>query len=127
MAGILGALGAMMTFMGDQLITLNHLGGIRLKYYSIWLCLLMTGGFALMHDIECVGANMYKVSFCVYGLGYAWDDSVYGIGERALVHEYPEYFSEVRPYGTAVFTAEDLLDRSSWKLVSLVMDWDRWW
>jgi len=48
LSGVLGALGAIMAFMGDQLITLNHLGGIRLKYYSIWICLLMTGGFALM-------------------------------------------------------------------------------
>ena len=48
LSGVLGALGAMLAFMGDQLITMNHLGGIRLKYYSIWICLLMTGGFALM-------------------------------------------------------------------------------
>ena len=48
LAGVLGALGALLAFMGDQLITMNHLGGIRLKYYSIWICLLMTGGFAMM-------------------------------------------------------------------------------
>jgi len=48
LSGVFGALGAIMAFMGDQLITLNHLGGIRLKYYSIWICLLITGGFALM-------------------------------------------------------------------------------
>jgi len=48
MSGMLGALGALLAFMGDQLITMNHLGGIRLKYYSIWICTLMTGGFALM-------------------------------------------------------------------------------
>lgn len=85
------------------------------------------GGFALMHRIDCVGVNKYKVSFCVYGQGYAWDESVYGIGERALVHEHPEYFGETRPRGTAVFYAEDLKDRSSWKLESLVMDWQIWW
>lgn len=48
MSGVLGAIGALLAFMGDQLITMNHLGGIRLKFYSIWLCLLMTGGFGLM-------------------------------------------------------------------------------
>lgn len=48
LSGMLGALGATLAFAGDQLITLNHLGGIRLKYYSIWLCLLMTSGFAMM-------------------------------------------------------------------------------
>ena len=48
LSGMAGALGAMLAFAGDQLITVTHLGGIRLKYYSIWVCLLMTGGFALM-------------------------------------------------------------------------------
>jgi len=48
LSGALGAFGAVLTFAGDQLITMTHLGGIRLKYYSIWLCILMTGGFALM-------------------------------------------------------------------------------
>ena len=48
LSGVLGALGALLAFAGDQLITMTHLGGIRLKYYSIWVCLLMTGGFALM-------------------------------------------------------------------------------
>lgn len=48
LSGVLGVLGTLCAFMGDQLITMTHLGGIRLKYYSIWVCLLMTGGFALM-------------------------------------------------------------------------------
>lgn len=48
LAGVAGALGAVLAFMGDQLITITHLGGIRLKYHSIWVCLLMTGGFTLM-------------------------------------------------------------------------------
>ena len=81
------------------------------------------GGFAGMHRIDCVGVNKYKVEFCVYGMGYGWDESVYGLGEGELWRQHPEYVGESRPYGTAVFTAEDLLDRSSWKLVSLVMDW----
>lgn len=46
--GVLSALGAVLAFMGDELITMNNLGGIRLKYHSIWVCLLMTGGFTLM-------------------------------------------------------------------------------
>ena len=45
---MLGALGAIFAFMGDALITVYNLGGIRLKYHSIWVCLLITGGFALM-------------------------------------------------------------------------------
>lgn len=48
LSGIAGALGAILAFAGDQLITMTQLGGIRLKYHSIWVCLLMTGGFTLM-------------------------------------------------------------------------------
>lgn len=47
-SGAAGALGAILVFMGDQLITMTQLGGIRLKYQSIWVCMLMTGGFTLM-------------------------------------------------------------------------------
>lgn len=56
-AGVLGALGALLTFMGDELITITQLGGIRLKYYAIWVCLLMTGGcFAML-----LGTWMYAL------------------------------------------------------------------
>lgn len=47
-SGVACALGAILAFAGDQLITMTQLGGIRLKYHSIWVCLLMTGGFTLM-------------------------------------------------------------------------------
>ena len=46
--GVLGALGAILAFLGEELITVNNLGGIRLKYHSIWVCLLTIGGFTLM-------------------------------------------------------------------------------
>lgn len=48
LCGVLSALGAGLAFMGDQLITITHLGGIRLKYHSIWVCLFMTAGYASM-------------------------------------------------------------------------------
>ena len=48
LSGILSALGAGCAFLGDELITLHNLGGIRLKYYSIWVCLLLTAGFTMM-------------------------------------------------------------------------------
>ncbi len=48
LSGALSALGAILAFMGDELTNLKNLGGIRLKYHAIWVCLLMTGGFALM-------------------------------------------------------------------------------
>lgn len=47
-AGALSALGAILAFLGDELITIKNLGGIRLKYYSIWVCLLIVGGYFLM-------------------------------------------------------------------------------
>ncbi|MBR4038642.1 MAG: hypothetical protein IKJ11_00920 [Clostridia bacterium] len=48
LSGVMSALGAVSAFLGDELITLHNLGGIRLKYYSIWVCLLLSAGFALM-------------------------------------------------------------------------------
>ena len=47
-SGVLSAAGAMLAFFCDELITIKNLGGIRLKYYSIWVCLLMIGGYFLM-------------------------------------------------------------------------------
>ena len=46
--GVLGALGAALAFLGEELITVSNLGGIRLKYHSIWVCLMTVGGFTLM-------------------------------------------------------------------------------
>jgi len=48
LSGIASALGAILAFLGDELIILHNLGGIRLKYHSIWVCLLLCAGFALM-------------------------------------------------------------------------------
>lgn len=48
LCGMLSAAGAVLAFLGDQLITITHLGGIRLKYHSIWVCLFMTAGYACM-------------------------------------------------------------------------------
>ena len=48
LSGLLSALGAILAFLGDELITIHNLGGIRLKYHSIWVCLLLSVGFSLM-------------------------------------------------------------------------------
>jgi len=48
LSGVASALGATLAFLGDELITIHNLGGIRLKYHSIWVCLLLSAGFALM-------------------------------------------------------------------------------
>ncbi|MFR2020485.1 MAG: hypothetical protein ACLS6G_08280 [Christensenellales bacterium] len=42
------ALGATGTFLGDGLMAANALGGIRLKYESVWEWLLLCGGLTLM-------------------------------------------------------------------------------
>lgn len=85
------------------------------------------GGFAQASEIERLGPQDYRVIFSVYGQGMAWDESVYGMGERALAHEHPEYFSKYQPRGSAVFTVGEggsLSDRSGWKLKSLCLDWE---
>ena len=48
LSGMASALGAILAFFGDELITIHNLGGIRLKYHSIWVCLLLSVGFVLM-------------------------------------------------------------------------------
>ena len=47
-SGVTSMLGALLAFLSDELITLSDLGGIRLKYHSIWVCLLLMLGFMLM-------------------------------------------------------------------------------
>ena len=48
LSGVACAAGALLAFMGDQLITITNLGGIRLKYHSVWVCITEIVGFALM-------------------------------------------------------------------------------
>ena len=47
-AAMLRALGATGMFLGDRLMAVNALGGIRLKYESVWEWLLLCGGLTLM-------------------------------------------------------------------------------
>ena len=47
-AAILRAAGAVGAFFGDRLIAVSALGGIRLKYESVWEGLLLGGGLTLM-------------------------------------------------------------------------------
>lgn len=48
LSGVMSAAGAMGAFLGELLIYMIHLGGIRLKYQDLWVCLLEISGFALM-------------------------------------------------------------------------------
>lgn len=95
-----------------------------------YLCWQETGGhvpygFALVNGADNMGDGRYRVSFCVYGMGMKWDNEVYSMDERSLVHEMPEYFSNIRPYGDAVINVNggNLMDRSTWTLERLAMDW----
>lgn len=82
------------------------------------------GGFAQMRYIERVGANQYRVTFTVHGVYGDWDESVFAMTSEELYTQHPEYTGSYRPIGSAVFTAKDLSDRSTWKLDWICMDWD---
>ena len=45
---MLRAAGTVAAFLGDRLIASGALGGIRLKYESVWEGLLLCGGLSLM-------------------------------------------------------------------------------
>ena len=47
-AAVVRAAGAVGAFLGDRLIAVSALGGIRLKYESVWEGLLLCGGLTLM-------------------------------------------------------------------------------
>ena len=47
-AAMLRAAGTVAAFLGDRLIASGALGGIRLKYESVWEGLLLCGGLSLM-------------------------------------------------------------------------------
>lgn len=47
-AAVMRALGAAGAFLGDRLMATSALGGIRLKYESVWEWLLLCGGLTLM-------------------------------------------------------------------------------
>ena len=47
-AAMLRAAGAVSVFLGDRLMAVSALGGIRLKYESVWEWLLLCGGLTLM-------------------------------------------------------------------------------
>ena len=81
------------------------------------------GGFAQMNYIERVGAEQYRVVFSVYGMYSGWDDSVFAMSRDELFTQHPEFTGSYRPAGSAVFTAADLLDRGTWKLDWICLDW----
>lgn len=45
---ILGAVGALLAFVADRMVTLTELGGIRLRFAPLWIGLSLEGGYLLM-------------------------------------------------------------------------------
>jgi len=81
-------------------------------------------GFALMHYFERVGEEQYRVTFTVHGMGGAWDDDVYAMDAAGLAEAHPEHMGKYQPRGSAVFTAPDIYDMTTWEIDWLCMDWE---
>lgn len=71
-------------------------------------------GFAHVTSIVPFGSNRYFVSFMVFGGGYFWDNSVMSASIEELVLSFGDpYFC-----GSAMIHADELSDRSTYKLIS---------
>lgn len=71
-------------------------------------------GFAHVVSICPIGEDKYFVSFMVFGGGEAWDNSVMD----DTLDEVEAQFGHPNGYGAAIVHAEDLSDRSTYKMVS---------
>ncbi len=83
------------------------------------------GGFCILHSIQDMGEGRFRAGFCVYGVGMSYDDDVYRLDERSLVHEAPQYYQERSIYGDAVIDTRNgkLSDHSEWVLERWAIDW----
>lgn len=83
------------------------------------------GGFCIFHTIEDMGEGRFRIGFCVYGVGMSYDDDVYRLDERSLVHEAPQYCQERSIHGDAVIDTRNgkLSDHSEWVLERWAIDW----
>ena len=81
------------------------------------------GGFARMQYFERVGDEQYRVTFTVHGSGCSWDESVFSMTTDELAG-HPEYMGKYQPRGSAVFTAPDIFDMSTWEIDWICMDWE---
>jgi len=71
-------------------------------------------GFAHTLDIVPCGDNFYYVSFLIFGGGNFWENSVMSASIDDIIAEFGEYAG----FGCAQIYAEDLSDRSTYKMVS---------
>lgn len=82
-------------------------------------------GFAAVTEAKDMGGGRYRVDFEVHGMGMAWDGDVHAMSLQALAEKRPELCTDDAPRGNAVIDVGNgsLMDRSTWTLDRLVMDW----
>jgi len=71
-------------------------------------------GFAHTISLCPIGNNRYFASFMVFGSGEPWENDVLDDGLNEIIENYGPPFS----YGSALVYAENLADRSSYKMIS---------
>jgi len=71
-------------------------------------------GFAHTLDIVPCGDNFYYISFLIFGGGNYWKNSVMSASIEDIIAEFGEYAG----FGCAQIYAEDLSDRSTYKMIS---------
>lgn len=74
----------------------------------------MSDGFAHTVSICPIGEDKYFVSFMVFGGGEAWDN---GVMDDSM-EQVEEEFGHPNGYGSALIYAEDLSERSTYKMIS---------
>lgn len=71
-------------------------------------------GFAYTVSICPIGDNVYFASFMIFGGGYYWENSVMDTS----LSEIEAAYGHPNGYGCALIHAEDLSDRSTYKMIS---------
>lgn len=74
----------------------------------------MNSGFAQTVSVCPVGDDVYFVSFIVFGGGDFWDNSVLNLSIRQSQAQ----FGHPNGYGSALIHAENLADRSTYRMIS---------
>lgn len=74
-------------------------------------------GFAHAMSVCPVGNDQYFISFAVFGSGGKWDNSAMDDDISRLIAE----FTAPDAYGSALIHAEDLADRSSYRMISMTL------
>lgn len=76
-----------------------------------------SGGFAHVMSVCPLGHDRYYVSFAVFDNGDSWDNDVLDDDLQALL----DVYSGPSAYGSAQIHAQDLSDRSSYRMISYAL------